>query len=68
MDAMEGPAYLEGLAEIYTIAGEYDEALDILEHLLEIPSWTSIGSLKFYRVWDPLRNHPRFQKLVAENP
>ncbi len=65
LDALDGPWYIEHLAEIYTIVGEHDEALDILEHLLEIPSYTSIGSLRFYRVWDPLREHPRFQALLA---
>ncbi|MEE9465273.1 MAG: tetratricopeptide repeat protein [Candidatus Neomarinimicrobiota bacterium] len=65
LDALDGPRYLEQLAEVYTIVGEHDEALEILEHLLEIPSNTSIGSLKFHRVWDPLREHPRFQALLA---
>ncbi len=65
LDALDGPRYLEDLAEVYTIVGEHDEALEILEHLLEIPSWTSIGSLRFRRVWDPLREHPRFKALIA---
>ncbi len=66
LDALLGPDYLEDLAEIYTIVGEHDEALDILEHLLEIPCWTSIGELRFHRVWDPLREHPRFQALMEK--
>jgi len=66
LDALDGPWYIEHLAGIYTIVGEHDEALDILEHLLEIPSWTSIGSLRFHRVWDPLREHPRFQALLEK--
>ena len=65
LDALDGPLYLEKLAEVYTIIGEHNEALEILEHLLEIPSLTSIGSLKFHRVWDPLREYPRFQALIA---
>ncbi len=64
LDALDGPWYIEHLAEIYTIAGEHDEALDILEHLLEIPCYSSIGALRFHRVWDPLREHPRFKALV----
>ncbi len=66
LDAIDGPEYLEDLAEIYTIAGEHDEALDILEHLMEIPCWTSIGALRFHRVWDPLREHPRFKALLEK--
>jgi len=66
LDAFAGPQYLEDLAEVYTIVGEHDEVLDLLEHLLEIPCWTSIGALRFHRVWDPLREHPRFQALVKQ--
>ena len=66
LDAFFGPAYLEGLAEVYTIVGEHDEALEIIEQLLEIPGLTSIGSLKFHRVWDPLREHPRFKALMEK--
>ena len=66
LDALDGPEYLEYLAEVYTIVGEHDEALDILEHLLEIPSETSVGALKFFRIWDPLREHPRFQALLEK--
>jgi len=65
LDAWLGPTYIENLAEIYTIVGEYDEALDILEHLLEISGYTSVGELRFRRVWDPLREHPRFKALVS---
>ncbi|MCK4403560.1 MAG: protein kinase [candidate division Zixibacteria bacterium] len=63
-DAMIGPAYLADLAEIYTIVGDFDAAMDKLEYLLEIPSGVHIGELKVNPVWDPLRDHPRFQKLL----
>ncbi len=66
LDAVDGPWYIEDLAEIYTIVGDHDEALDLLEHLLEIPSWTSIGELRFRRVWNPLREHPRFKALLEK--
>ncbi len=65
LDALAGPDYIEHLAEIYTIVGEHDEALALLEHLLEIPGYSSIGALRFHRKWDPLREHPRFQALVS---
>ena len=67
LDAPDGPLYLEALAEVYTIVGQHDEALKILEQLLEIPGWTSIGALKFHRVWDPLREQPRFKALVERH-
>jgi serine/threonine-protein kinase len=65
-DAFLGPKYIADLAEIYTIVGEYETALDKLEYLLEIPAGIHIGLLKIDPVWDPLRNHPRFQKLLEE--
>ena len=63
-DAFWGPIYLTYLAEIYTIVGDYDAAIDKLEYLLEIPAGVYIGELKVDPVWDPLRNHPRFQRLL----
>ena len=61
---MDLPCFI--LAQVYTIVGEYDKALEILEHLLEIPSWTSISALNFHRVWDPLREQPRFKALLEK--
>jgi TolB-like protein/Flp pilus assembly protein TadD len=66
LDAYDGPDYLQNLAEVYTILGEPNEALDILENLLEIPSAINVGALKFHRIWDPLREHPRFQALLEK--
>ena len=63
-DAMIGPKYLADLAEIYTIVGDYDAAIDRLEYLLEIPAGVHIGILKVYPVWTPLREHPQFQRLL----
>ncbi len=65
LDALAGPFYLENLAEIYTIVGEYEAAIDLLEKLVKMPTGVSVGALRFRRVWDPLREHPRFQALVA---
>jgi serine/threonine-protein kinase len=64
---MEGPEFLVQLAEIYTIVGDYSAAIDKLEYLLEIPAGTDgghIGLLKIDPVWNPLRDHPRFKKLL----
>jgi tetratricopeptide (TPR) repeat protein len=66
-DPMEGPEFLVQLAEIYTIVGDYSAAIDKLEYLLEIPAGTDgghIGLLKIDPVWNPLRDHPRFKKLL----
>ena len=63
-DAMIGPDCLADLAEIYTIVGDYDAAIDKLEYLLEIPAGVHIGALKVSPIWNPLREHPRFQRLL----
>jgi hypothetical protein len=36
-----------------------------LRHLLSIPAGISIALLKIDPVWDPIRNHPDFQKLLT---
>jgi len=63
-DALSGTERLEDLARIYTMVGEYDKAIDQLELLLSIPSWMTEQSLKLDSQWDPLREHPRFIKLI----
>ncbi len=63
-DAMIGPDYLARLAEIHTIVGDYDAAIDKLEYLLEIPGGVHIGELKINPIWIPLRDHSRFQALL----
>jgi tetratricopeptide (TPR) repeat protein len=63
-DAVWGPHRLETLAVIYTLTGEQDAAIDQLEYLLSIPARFSAEMLRLDPLWDPLRNHPRFKKLL----
>jgi len=65
-DGLVGPDVLLTLAEIYMGAGEYDAALDQLEHLLSIPSPVSSGLLRVDPLYAPLRGNPRFERLVRE--
>ena len=53
------------LAIIYTMVGEYEAAIDKLAYLLSIPGDLSVPLLKLDPTWDPLREHPRFEALVA---
>jgi len=55
----------DGLARIYILVGEQEKALDQLAQLLQIPYFLSAGWLRIDPNFDPLRNNPRFQKLVA---
>ena len=65
-DAFEGIVTGGIAARVFVRAGEYDRAIDQLEMLLAIPSEISPALLRIDPVWDPLRDHPRFQKLVSE--
>jgi hypothetical protein len=47
------------------MVGEADAALDQIEYLLSIPSMFSVSTLRLERRWKPLRDHPRFQAIVA---
>jgi serine/threonine protein kinase/tetratricopeptide (TPR) repeat protein len=67
-DAVEGPDYVRNLAQIYVMVGDYDSAIDQLEYLLSIPSLNfSISYMRIDPTWASIRNHPRFQKLLAGN-
>lgn len=65
MDAILGAVGQVGLAEVEAWAGETQDATKRLRHLLSIPSGISIARLKIDPVWDPIRNHPSFQELLA---
>jgi TolB-like protein len=64
LDYFQGIAKEQDLMEIYVLTGNYDQALDKIEHLLSVPSWLSIGKLIIDPVYDNLRGLPRFQKIV----
>jgi TolB-like protein/regulator of sirC expression with transglutaminase-like and TPR domain len=66
-DALLGAANLAGLAEIEARVGAAADAEEILRRLLSVPAGesVSIARLKIDPVWDPIRNDPGFQKLLA---
>jgi len=45
--------------------GETDRALETLSYLAGIPATMSYGHLSLHPEWDPLRNDPRFAKIIA---
>jgi hypothetical protein len=55
------------LAKIYAKVGESEKALDLLEQVVSMPSDFSIAWIRGDPTWAPLRNNPRFKKLIAEN-
>ncbi len=65
-EAWRGAHRVEDLARIYAMVGEYDAAIDRLESLLAVPSITAVPMLRIDPLWDPLRDNPRFQALLAK--
>jgi cell wall assembly regulator SMI1 len=56
---------IENLAVIYAWTGETDLALEKLSLLASIPASLSYGHLCLSPEWDPLRNDPRFENIIA---
>jgi serine/threonine protein kinase len=71
--AIENNTAAATLALVYARCGEPEKAVTLIEHLLTVPAVLqrdgvyniTLTDLKWRWVWDPLRSHPRFQKLLA---
>ncbi len=66
-DAFEGPSITEAVAAVHCLVGDADRAIELLDGLLSRPSTTSVSLLKLNPIWDPIRNDPRFQDLIAKH-
>jgi tetratricopeptide (TPR) repeat protein len=66
-DALSGPTFQNGLAQIEARAGAPEKAIKRLRRLLSIPAGqdVSIARLKIDPVWDPIRNRADFEELVS---
>jgi serine/threonine-protein kinase len=65
-NAYNAPDRHRRLAYVYSMVGEYDKAIDEIELLLSIPYYFTTWDLKLSPYWDPMRDHPRFQELIAK--
>ena len=71
-DVIDGSLVQGFQALIYARVGETDKAISELEHLLTTPfavdyadESITLSDLRTRWQWDPLRNDPRFQKILA---
>jgi hypothetical protein len=71
-DAVIGPALEENLARVEAEVGDNERAIIRLQKLLNTP-YSSVSHsapltpalLRLHPFWDPLRNDPRFEQIVA---
>ena len=71
-DAFDGPEQLANLALIYAHVGEPDQAISMIRNVLRMPGGVffceasmSWWELRLRWQWDPLRENPRFQEILA---
>ncbi|MEO8045011.1 MAG: FlgO family outer membrane protein [Spartobacteria bacterium] len=63
-DALDGPLLATNLAAIYAQLDRREEALAILEKVARAVAGPTPGMLRVEPEWDPLRQEPRFLKLL----
>lgn len=64
-DAIDGPDVAEDRARVLAQVGDADAGPDEIERLLASPSLVSVHTLRLDPLLDPIRAHPRFQRLLA---
>jgi serine/threonine-protein kinase len=65
-DAYDGPRAAVQRAQILAAIGDPEPALDEMERLLAAPSGPSVYEFRLNPLWDPIRDHPRFQALLVK--
>jgi len=65
-DALSGSDNLIDLAMIYAQVGEPNQAVELFDSLLAMPGRVSTITLRLMPEIAPLRDHPRFQALLAK--
>jgi TolB-like protein/Tfp pilus assembly protein PilF len=69
-DRWKGPLAEADVARAYSLLGDRDRALSILQRLLVQPSVDSLtpALLRLDPIWDLIRDDPRFQRLAGGKP
>src|SRR5437763_9117657 len=63
-DAVNKPGAEIVLAQIQVRFGQTDAAIAALPRLLQVPAGLTVANLTYDPMWDPIREDPRFQKLL----
>ena len=66
-DPMDGWIPERTMVMIQVMVGEYDEAMNRLDKIMELHGFLSADYLKLDPFWDPVRNHPKFKEIIS-NP
>jgi serine/threonine-protein kinase len=64
-DSVDGARVIKYLALTYALTGKKDAALTELAGAAKIPGYLNYGELRLDPIWDPIRDDPRFDKIVA---
>ena len=56
--------YLSSLVMVYARTGEAEQAISLIERLLNVPNGLALAELRVNWQLDPLRSNPRFQKIL----
>lgn len=66
-DVLESTRAEWDMAKIYVMTGEFDAAIDLIEHFMSVPfDLESAATLRSLPWWDALRDQPRFQALIEK--
>jgi len=73
-NALHGAMHAANLALVYSLSGEPDQAITLIDRLLSTPGPVqcsdfsnniTLADLRLRWEWDPLRSNPRFEKILA---
>lgn len=67
IDAFEGPAMVEALAEVYAVTGEHAQAIALLDELLSRPSDLTVPLLENEPTWESLWSDPAFRAMLSKH-
>jgi hypothetical protein len=56
------------MARILTVLGQEERAIERLERLLDASNRITVPRIEIDPSWDPLRDHPRYQRLLGSHP